>query len=208
MTVIKGRRSDRSYLSGLWRRECFPTLSAQTSDNNLSGQPNTERWSLITAVNYRNVRGSLVFAQPEQGQVCQAWSVLWLLHQLRLVYLGDPALQLLRMFGEKLEFGAVTFRMLPGVVIPDLSWLEEEEKRNNAKLNVKHIHTQSEKIKLEDADVICSSVPEIISLPSCYTALPRMTLMLIPLCEKELTRQPIFNSSAPPSEDVCLFPNT
>lgn len=83
-----------------------------------------------------------------------------------------------------------------------------EEKRNNAKLNVKHIHTQSEKIKLEDADVICSSVPEIISLPSCYTALPRMTLMLIPLCEKELTRQPIFNSSAPPSEDVCLFPNT
>lgn len=45
-----------------------------------------------------------------------------LLHQLRLVYVCNPALQLLRMFGEELELGAVAFRVLPGVVIADLGW--------------------------------------------------------------------------------------
>lgn len=48
-----------------------------------------------------------------------------LLHQLRLVQVRDPALQLLRVFGEKLEFGAVTFRMFARVVVPDLSWESE-----------------------------------------------------------------------------------
>lgn len=42
------------------------------------------------------------------------------------------------------------------------------------------------------------NMPRIICVPSCHTALPQMTLMLIPLCEEELTRQPIFNSSAAP----------
>lgn len=48
-----------------------------------------------------------------------------LLHQLRLVQVRDPPLQLLRVFGEKLEFGAVTLRMLARVVIPDLGWKSE-----------------------------------------------------------------------------------
>lgn len=48
------------------------------------------------------------------------------------------------------------------------------------------------------------NVPGITCVPSCHAALPRMTLMLIFLCKEELTRQPIFNSSAPPSEDMPL----
>lgn len=56
--------------------------------------------------------------------------LFWLLHQLCLVYICNPALQLLRMFREKLEFGAITFRMLPRVVIANLSWRKEQKKLN------------------------------------------------------------------------------
>lgn len=56
-----------------------------------------------------------------------------LLHQLRLVYVCNPAFQFLRMFGEELELGAVTFGMLPGIVITDLSWRTE----------VKHVQNHS-----------------------------------------------------------------
>lgn len=51
-----------------------------------------------------------------------AGHIFWLLHQLRLVYVRNPSLQLLRMFRKELELGAITFRMLPRVVITDLSW--------------------------------------------------------------------------------------
>lgn len=49
------------------------------------------------------------------------------------------------------------------------------------------------------------NMPRIICVPSCHAALPRMTLMLNSLCKEELTRQPIFNSSAPPLEDEPLL---
>lgn len=49
------------------------------------------------------------------------------------------------------------------------------------------------------------NMPRIICVPSCHAALPRMTLMLNSLCKEELTRQPIFNSSAPPLEDELLL---
>lgn len=95
----------------------------------------------MVPVNYINVKGSLDFVQPLQAQdlqVCETETVrqwrcictFWLLHQLRLVYICNPALQLLRMFREKLEFGAITFRMLPRVIIPNLSWRKERKKLN------------------------------------------------------------------------------
>ena len=43
-------------------------------------------------------------------------------HQLRLVYLSDPSLQLLRVLGEELELGTVAFGVLSGVVVTDLRW--------------------------------------------------------------------------------------
>ena len=49
------------------------------------------------------------------------------------------------------------------------------------------------------------NMARIICVPSCHAALPRMTLMLNSLCKEELTRQPIFNSSAPPLEDKPLL---
>lgn len=52
----------------------------------------------------------------------------YILHQLCLVYVCNPALQLLWMFREELEFGAVTFRMLPGVVITNFSWRKDQKK--------------------------------------------------------------------------------
>ena len=44
------------------------------------------------------------------------------LHELCLVYISDPPLQLFRVFGKELEFGAVAFRMLPRVVVPYFRW--------------------------------------------------------------------------------------
>lgn len=42
--------------------------------------------------------------------------------QLRLVDLRDFPLQLFRVLGEELELGAVALRVLPRIVVPDLSW--------------------------------------------------------------------------------------
>lgn len=53
--------------------ECFSPLSAQISDNNLSGQSNSGQRRLITAINYINVKGNL-FVQPvleHDLQVCE-----------------------------------------------------------------------------------------------------------------------------------------
>lgn len=60
-----------------------------------------------------------------------------LLHQLRLVYVCDPALQFLRVFGEELELGAVTFGVLPGIVVADLSW-RTDERRGVKKKNTRN----------------------------------------------------------------------
>ncbi len=73
--------------------------------------------------------------------------VFWLLHQLRLVYICNSALQLLWMFREELEFGAVTFRMLARVVITNLSWSKDQGKKK--KINVKRIHKHSQQIKVK-----------------------------------------------------------
>lgn len=43
------------------------------------------------------------------------------LHQLGLVDLSDPPLQLLRVLREELELGAVALRVLAWVVVPDFS---------------------------------------------------------------------------------------
>lgn len=101
-----------------------------------------------------------------------------LLHQLRLVYIRDPALQFLRMFGEELELRAVTFRMLPGVVITDLGWRTDERGGETTQLK-----------------------PGINSALSGHAARAGMS-PLISLHKEELTRHPIFNSSAPPSCQV------
>lgn len=136
------------------------------------------------------------------------WScVFGFLHQLCLVNVSDPSLQLLWMFREKLELGAVTFRMLPWVVITNLSWSKGTKKVQT--------YSQTSKVK---PDVMRSfrttgsfsgedglNMSGLICVPSCHTALPQMTLMPISLC-KELTRQPIFNSSASPLEEpACAF---
>lgn len=54
------------------------------------------------------------------------------LPQLRLVDLRNFPLQLLRVFGEELELGAVAFRVLPGVVVPNLGWGETGRVRNSS----------------------------------------------------------------------------
>lgn len=46
------------------------------------------------------------------------------------------------------------------------------------------------------------NMPRIVCVASRHTELPQMTLMLISLCKEGLTRQSIFNSSAPPLEDL------
>lgn len=128
-----------------------------------------------------------------------------LLHQLCLVYVCNPALQLLRMLREELEFGAVTLRMLPRVVIADLSWRTDQKNQSSTCLEVFGLNKSSTRHQLcscQHSGAPASrgrpNMPRIICVPSCHAALPRMTLMLIFLCKEELTRQPIFNSSAPP----------
>lgn len=79
-----------------------------------------------------------------------------LLHQLCLVYVCNPALQPLRMFREELEFGAVTFRMLPGVVITDLSW------RTDQKIKVIHKHSEQTEVK---SGVYYAAVSTVVLLP-------------------------------------------
>lgn len=49
------------------------------------------------------------------------------LHQLSLVDLSDPPLQLLRMLREELEFGAVALWVLPWVVVPNFGWENAEQ---------------------------------------------------------------------------------
>lgn len=44
------------------------------------------------------------------------------LHQLSLVDVRDPPLQLLRVLGKELELGAVALRVFPRVVVPDFGW--------------------------------------------------------------------------------------
>lgn len=75
-------------------------------------------------------------ANQQRGREWRRSSTRSLLHQLRLVYVCDPALQLLRMLREELEFGAVTFRMLPRVVIADLSWRTDQKNQSSTCLEV------------------------------------------------------------------------
>lgn len=49
------------------------------------------------------------------------------LHQLSLVDLSDPPLQLLRVLREELELGAVALRVLPWVVVPNFGWEDAEQ---------------------------------------------------------------------------------
>lgn len=72
------------------------------------------------------------------------------------MYVCNPALQPLRMFREELEFGAVTFRMLPGVVITNLSW------RTDQKIKVIHKHSEQTKVK---SGVYYAAVSTVVLLP-------------------------------------------
>jgi len=55
------------------------------------------------------------------------------LHQLSLVDVGNPPLQLLRVFGEELELGAVALRVFPGVVVANFSCEETREEQKKRK---------------------------------------------------------------------------
>lgn len=134
-------------------------------------------WTSARSAGMWNTERSMVWVQ-----LC-----LFVLHQLRLVYVGNPALQLLWLFREELEFGAVSFRVLPRVIITDLSW-----RRNQKKYSFKHIHKQ----------IGTKKVSRIICGPSKLITLPQMTLMLISFCKEKLTRRPMFNLSAPPPDDL------
>lgn len=98
------------------------------------------------------------YANQQRGREWRRSSTSWLLHQLCLVYVCNPALQLLRMLREELEFGAVTFRMLPRVVIADLSWRTEQ------KIKVQRVQKYSDSIKVQPG-INCAAVSTAVLLP-------------------------------------------
>lgn len=133
-----------------------------------------------------------------------------LLHQLRLVYVCNPALQLLRMFGEELELGAVSFRVLPGVVIADLSWGTDERRRSKTWRS----RSAAERGRGWGGEARAGGPGFLFPALSGRVARAGTSLALLMSPRKEqLTRQPIFNSSAlrlrhvslsaPLAESVC-----